>query len=503
MQEPTLSETPGDEHGGRAPGRLLSFFAGPFAAATVYFLPFPSLSPNAHMLAAIMAAVVIYWIAEPIPLPITALLGTAFCVLAGLGSAKSVFASYAHPIIFLFMGSFLLAEAMAVHGLDRRFAAWILSFAWVGVHPRRILLAIGIVTAFISMWVSNTATTALMLPIALGLLATIHGTPAHELGEFRIGLMLMLSYGATAGGMATIVGTPPNLIGAALIAQQAGVSISFVTWMAVGLPLATLLLLVAWTVLWWLHPAETSMLPGLAQRLQEQKLALMPWTRAQVNASVAFGTAVVLWIVPGLFAAVWGLDNPLSLWLKAHLPNELVAILAAGLLFFLPTNLSKGEWTVSWKQAAGINWGIIILFGGGLAFGELMVETGLSHSIGQGVMALFGSQTVWSLTAGSIVVAVLVSELVSNTATASMVTPVVIAIAQSAGVSPVAPALGACLGASLGFALPVSTPPNAIVYSSGFVPIKSMLRTGLLFDLLGAVLIWLTLRLLCPIVGLV
>src|SRR5881296_1062803 len=173
MQEPIFSETPGDEQSGRAPRRLLSFLAGPLAAATVYFLPFPSLSPNAHILAAIMAAVVIYWITEPIPLPVTALLGTSFCVLVGLGSAKSVFASYAHPIIFLFIGSFLLAEAMAVHGLDRRFAAWMLSFAWVGVRPRRILLAIGMVTALISMWVSNTATTALMLPIALGVLATI------------------------------------------------------------------------------------------------------------------------------------------------------------------------------------------------------------------------------------------------------------------------------------------------------------------------------------------
>ena len=503
MQEPTFSETPGDEPVGRAPGRLLSFFAGPFAAATVYFLPFPSLSPDAHMLAAIMAAVVIYWIAEPIPLPITALLGTAFCVLAGLGSAKSVFASYAHPIIFLFMGSFLLAEAMAVHGLDRRFAAWMLSFAWVGGRPRRILLAIGMVTALISMWVSNTATTALMLPIALGVLATIRETPANELGGFRIGLMLMLSYGATAGGMATIVGTPPNLIGTALIAQQAGVSISFMTWTAIGLPLAMFMLLVAWAVLTWLHPAETSVLSGLTQNQQEQKLGLVPWTSGQVNASVAFGTAVVLWVMPGLIAAIWGSDNTLTIWLDTHVPKELVAILAAGLLFLLPTNLSKGEWTLSWEQAAGINWGIIILFGGGLAFGELMVKTGLSNSIGQGVVALFGSQTVWSLTAGSIVVAVLVSELVSNTATASMVIPVVIAIAQSADIPPVAPALGACLGASLGFALPVSTPPNAIVYGTGFVPIKSMLRTGLLYDLLGAILIWVTLRLLCPIVGLV
>ncbi len=503
MQERIFSETPDDEHGGHAPGRLLSFLAGPLAAAMVYFLPLQSLSPQAHMLGAIMAAVVIYWITEPIPLPITALLGTAFCILAGLGSAKSVFASYAHPIIFLFIGSFLLVEAMAVHELDRRFAAWMLSFAWVEGRPRRILLAIGLVTALISMWISNTAATALMLPIALGVFATIRETPANSLGGFRIGLMLMLPYAATAGGMATIVGTPPNLIGVGLIAQQTGVSISFVAWMTVGLPLAMIMLLVAWATLWWLHPAETSVLSGLAQHLEEQMLALGPWTRGQVNASVAFSTAVFLWVVPGLIAARWGSDNPLTLWLDVHLPNELVAILAAGLLFLLPTDLSKGEWTLSWKQAAGINWGIIILFGGGLAFGDLMVKTGLSDAIGQGVVALFGSQTVWSLTAGAIVVAVLVSELVSNTATASMVIPVVIAIAQSAGVSPVPPALGACLGASFGFALPVSTPPNAIVYGTGFVPIKSMLRTGLLFDLLGAIMIWLTLRLLCPLVGLV
>jgi sodium-dependent dicarboxylate transporter 2/3/5 len=481
---------------------VISLVAGPVAALLLYLTPLPALSHEAQVLAAIMAWVVLYWITEPIPLPITALLGTSFCVLAGLGSVKSLFASYAHPVIFLFIGSFLLAEAMRVQGLDRRFAAWMLSFAWVQARPTRILLAIGTVTAIISMWISNTATTALMLPIALGVLATIRETPANELGEFRIGLMLMLSYGATAGGMATIVGTPPNLIGTALIAQQAGVSISFMTWTAVGLPLAMFMLLVAWAVLTWLHPAETSVLSGFTQHQQEQKLGLVPWTSGQVNASVAFGTAVVLWVVPGLIAAMWGSDNPLTLWLDAHLPNELVAILAAGLLFLFPTNLSKGEWTLSWRQATGINWGIIILFGGGLAFGELMVKTGLSNSIGQGVVALFGSQTVWSLTAASIVVAVLVSELVSNTATASMVIPVVIAIAQSAGIPPVAPALGACLGASLGFALPVSTPPNAIVYGTGFVPIKSMLRTGLLYDLLGAILIWLTLRLLCPLVGL-
>ena len=503
MQERIFSETSSDEHGGRALGRLLSFLAGPLAAATISFFPLPFLSPEAHILAAILAAVVLYWILEPIPLPITALLGTSFCVLAGLGSAKNIFAFYAHPVIFLFIGSFLLAEAMRGQGLDRRFASWMLSLTWVAVSPARVLLAVGTVTAIISMWVSNTATTALMLPIALGVVATLGGTPSKDTARYRIGLMLMLPYAATAGGFATPIGTPPNLIGVSLIAQQTGGSISFLTWMAVGCPLAIVMLLVAWLQLRWMYPAEAPIMPRFLNRLQEQRLAFGSWTSGQVNACVAFGTAVVLWVVPGLIAGMWGSDNQMTVWLDAHLPNELVAILAAGLLFVLPTDLSKGEFTLSWKQALNIDWGTILLFGGGLAFSELMVTTGLSASVGHGFVTLFGSHAVWNLTAGSIMVAVLVSQLVSNTATASMVIPLVIAIAQSAGVSPVPPALGACMGASLGFALPVSTPPNAIVYGTGLIPIINMVRAGLLFDLLGTILIWITLRLLCPLVGLV
>ncbi|HET8580149.1 MAG TPA: DASS family sodium-coupled anion symporter, partial [Nitrospiraceae bacterium] len=402
-----------------------------------------------------------------------------------------------------FIGSFLLAEAMRGQGLDQRFAAWMLSLTWVAASPARILLAVGIVTAIISMWVSNTATTALMLPIALGVVATLGRMPVKDIGRYRIGLMLMLSYAATAGGLATPIGTPPNLIGVSLIAQQTGVSISFLTWMAVGCPLAIVMLLVAWLQLRWMHTADEPIMPRFLNHLQEQRLALGSWTSGQVNACVAFGTAVVLWVVPGLIAAIWGSDNQVTVWLDTHLPNELVAILTAGVLFVLPTDLGKGEFTLSWKQALNIDWGTILLFGGGLAFSELMVTTGLSASVGQGFVALFGTHTVWGLTVVSIVVAVLVSQLVSNTATASMVIPLVIAIAQSIGTSPVVPALGACLGASLGFTLPVSTPPNAIVYSTGFVPLKSMLRAGLLYDLLGAILIWLALRILCPLVGFV
>jgi sodium-dependent dicarboxylate transporter 2/3/5 len=189
-------------------------------------------------------------------------------------------------------------------------------------------------------------------------------------------------------------------------------------------------------------------------------------------------------------------------WFDRRLPNELVALLAACLLFILPTDFKQGRFTLSWRQASDINWGTILLFGGGLAFGDLMVKTELSDTVGRGFVEYFGVSTLWSLTAVSIAVSVLVSELASNTASASMLVPLAIAIAQSAGVSPVPPALGACLGASLGFALPVSTPPNALVYGTGLVPMRSMVQAGILFDLLGAILIWVTLRLFCPLLGL-
>jgi solute carrier family 13 (sodium-dependent dicarboxylate transporter), member 2/3/5 len=200
---------------------------------------------------------------------------------------------------------------------------------------------------------------------------------------------------------------------------------------------------------------------------------------------------------------VLGSEHGLIVSLNAHLPNELVALLAAGLLFVLPTDLRTGAFTLNWKQAANINWGIILLFGGGLAFGDLMTKTGLSDAVGLGFVNLFGTSGVWSLTAVAILAGVLISELASNTASAAMLIPLVIAIAQADGVSAVVPALGACLGASLGFALPVSTPPNAIVYGTGLIAMRSMIRAGVIFDLIGAILIWVTLRIVGPLVGLI
>lgn len=478
----------------------IGLIAGPIAAGLMYFLAPDALTPEARTLAAILTWVVVYWITEPIPIPITALLGTGLCVLTGLGSMKTVFSAYAHPIIFLFIGSFFLAEALTVHGLDKRFGIWLLSLKWVGLRPVRIFIAMGCAVASLSMWISNTAAAALMLPIALGVLTTIRGAQGDPT-KFDTGFLLLVAYGAGVGGVATIIGTPPNLIGVALLSEQANIDISFGTWLALGLPLGILMLgVISLFLLKFSPPPSTA--SGTMAMLEKQRANLGQWSRGERNAFLGFSIAVTLWLVPGILSASLGTEHRVVSWLQLHLPKELVPIVAAGLLFLLPINFNQRIFTLTWKQAVNINWGTILLFGGGIAFGHLMVKTQLAYTIGESMVGFFGVQSVWGLTAVAIVTAIILTELASNTAAASMIVPVVIAIAHSANLSPLPPTLGACMGASLAFVLPVSTPPNAIVYGTGLIPITSMIRAGLILDLLGGIVIWITLRVLCPLIGL-
>ncbi len=480
--------------------QTVGLWLGPLAGLAVYLLPLSNLTAPEQTLAALLTWVVIFWITEPIPLAVTALLGSSACVIAGLAPIKDVFANYAHPIIFLFIGSFLIAEALVVHGVHKRMALAILSFSWVQGKPSRIALAVALTTALLSMWISNTAAAAIMLPIVLGVLATIKDTAGQD-GRYETGVMLLIAYGAGVGGVATIIGTPPNLIGAGFLANQVDVNLSFFQWMALGLPISAVMLVLAYVLVMRLHPAPEAG-AELEARVRSQRAALGPWTAGEKNACVGFGLAVVLWVVPGLFAAILGPEHDLVGWFNRHLPKEVVAVLAGGLLFLLPVDRRAGEFTLSWREATNINWGTILLFGGGLSFGYLMVKTNLAATVGEGIVGSLGLDTVWALTALAIGAALVLTELASNTAAASMLVPVVIAIATSAGVSPIPPTLAVCMAASLAFVLPVSTPPNAIVYGTGLVPITKMVRAGLLLDILGGILIWVMLRLLCPALGL-
>lgn len=500
LTEPQEVLTESEERFERA-RRTLGLFLGPAVAIVVALLPLPVLSPEAHRLAAVLAFVVVSWVTEAVPLPVTAVLGPALCVVVGVAGAKEVFAPFAHPIVFLLIGSFLLAAAMSEHGLARRLAFGVLSLRLVGRSPARILFAIGGVAAVVSMWISNTAATAMVFPIALGILQVLD--PKGQDRRYATALMLIVAYAASVGGLGTLIGTPPNLIGVGMIEAQTGVRITFVTWLGLGLPIMVVSFLILYGLLAGLHQPWPRLAEGFAAYVAAERRALGAWSRGEKNAAAAFGIAVGLWLMPGVLAALDGPQGPLTAWYEAHLPETIVAPLAASLLFILPTDWARRQFTLTWRQAHAIDWGTILLFGGGLSLGALMEKTGLAAAIGQGLVDLFAVTSVWGITALAIGIAILISEAASNTASATMVIPVVMAIAQAAGVSPIPPALGACLGASFGFMMPISTPPNAIVYGSGLIPITRMIRAGLLLDVVGFAVIWAGLRLLCPLLGLV
>jgi sodium-dependent dicarboxylate transporter 2/3/5 len=480
---------------------------GLFIAPLIFFLllilPFSNLAPPAHKLLAILGLVVTLWVTEAIPIPAAALLGAVLCVVLGVGSDKEVLAPFAHPIVFLFIGSFIIAEAMKVHQLDRRFAYAILSLSWVGNSSYRILFAIGLISACLSMWISNTATTAMIFPIALGILRALEDIENKvSFKRLGTGMMLLVAYAGSIGGIATPVGTPPNLIAIGMIERLIGKRISFFEWMTFALPITFIMFVLLFLLIVFLHAPEKKRLSGIREYIKERREKLGKWKKGEKNALASFLIAVSLWILPGFFAV---LGERFSLHLeffKSRFPEAIVALLAASILFILPTNWKRREFTLSWRQAVRIDWGTIILFGGGLTLGSLMFSTKLADAIGAALLGLTGAHTQWGICALAIFLGILMSEATSNTASANMVIPVMIAIADSAGVSPLPPALGACLGASFGFMLPVSTPPNAIVYSSGKVPITKMIKTGIFFDISGFIIIWIGLRLLCPLLGL-
>lgn len=457
------------------------------------------LSGEAHRLAAILATVVWLWVTEALPMPVTALLGAASCVLLGVADAKSVFAPFADPLMFLFIGSFFLSRAIFLHGLDRRLAYGVIGSQWVGGDPGRILLAFGLVTAGLSAWISNTATTAMMLAIGVSILRFLYD-PANGGARFdrryATGLALMTSFAASIGGLATPIGTPPNVIGLGFIRRELNIEITFLKWMALGVPVVGVLFTVLYLYLNWACPSGVREVAGGRELLRERRRQLGPLTPGEWSTLVSFLVTVALWLLPGIAALVAGDQSPLAVTVRKALPEGVAALVGAGLLFLLPG--PPGERALTWPQAAQIDWGVVLLYGGGFALGELSNKTGLATAVGQGLASWLPGGGEFALLAGATLVAALVSEATSNTASANIVVLLAIKMAEAAGVDPLGPALGATFGASLGFMLPVSTPCNAIVYGTGYVPLSRMVRYGLLLDAAGVVTIVLLVQLLLP-----
>ena len=448
----------------------------------VYLLPiFGGLSPEARALLGLMVTTVLFWLFELAPLGIVALASAAATVVLGITTAKNAFANFAHPLIFLFLGSFLLAEAFSKYGIDRYIAVKVLKNPSVRKNDLTFIAAVLFIPWFLSMWLSNTATTAMLLPIVAGLLSVLYPNGEWTSNRMKF-LMLGIAYAASIGGIATPVGTPPNIIALGFL-EEAGVHISFGEWIAKALPIS----LITFVLLVVLIKRVVGNIE--VERIPAERLKVEPLRFPQKVVLAVFSAVVLLWLLPsltGLFEAL----KPIHQFLKAHLHYAVVAVLGASLLFFIPRdpdNPEKGA-LLTVEDLKKIDWDTILLFGGGLTLGSLMFKTGLVQYFGSKLATVlphseFGVLLILTL------VAIFLTEFSSNTATANVLVPVVIGIAHTLGVDLFKAVFATTLACSYAFMLPMATPPNAIVFGFTRMRVYEMAKIGLIMNLLGAIVI--------------
>ncbi|MBU1041472.1 MAG: SLC13 family permease [Proteobacteria bacterium] len=473
--------------------KVYGLFLGPLVFLIICLLPLPEgLTQPALYCGAVTALMAIWWISEAIPIPATSLLPIVLFPLLQILPTSKVTPAYSNHLIYLFMGGFFVAVTMERWNLHYRIAMHTIRL--VGTSPSRIILGFMIATAFLSMWVSNTATTVMMMPIGMAIInacSEITGDKDHSRNPFAIGLMLSLAYAASIGGIATLIGTPPNVIMVAQLDKLYGQSINFAQWMLIGVPLAATFLIMAWVLVTKiLYPVKGDILMGKGEELVRTEIAkLGPMKREEKIIALVFGAAAVCWIVMGLvkFPFLKGVSD------------ATVAVAAALALFMIPSDLKKGVFLLDWKTAVKIPWDVILLFGGGLALAGAFQDTGLTKFIASGLTNMNGMPIIIIL--GAIVALnIFLTEVTSNTAVATLMIPIMGAIAVGMGIHPFGPIMAACIACSYAFMLPVATPPNAVVFGSGAVTIRQMAKTGLWLNLLGIVQITLIVYYLAPIV---
>ena len=451
-----------------------------------------NLSQEGWYTAAVAALMAVWWISEVIPIPVTALLPLVLFPLFGISDITATAVPYANPMIFLFMGGFIIAIAMQEWNLHRRVALNIISV--IGSKPKSIILGFMISAAFMSMWVSNTAATMMMLPIALSVIDLTsrvdHGIEARvQYRNFAVVLMLSIAYAANVGGLGTVIGTPTNALLIGFVSQSYGVEISFVEWMMIGIPLVIFGLPVIFFSLTTLtYPVRFKSLPGGREYIEREVKGLGKFSRQEMLVAFVFVLVALLWITrPFLVIFIPGISD------------AGIAIFGALLLFLIPADWREGRFLLSWKAAARLPWGVLILFGGGLTLAGAIQRTGLAEWIGGYFTVLGGLPFVMVIfiVAG---VVIFFTELASNSATAAAFLPVMGSVAIGMGQDPLLLAIPVAVSASCAFMLPVATPPNAIVYGSGIMSIPQMVRAGLWLNLFFTALITIITKYLVPLI---
>ena len=470
--------------------QMLGLFLGPILFALMLLLPAPAgMEPAAQKMAAIALLMATWWMCESIPIPATSLLPIALFPWMGIMATGKATAPYANHLIFLFMGGFIIALSMQRWNLHRRIAMNIVKV--MGFSPSRLILGFMVATAALSAFVSNTATTVMMMPIGLAIIAHVVAEGKKEgldkeidfsPDKFAFGLNLMLgiAYAASIGGIATLIGTPPNTVLAGYLNKTYGYEITFAKWMSVGVPLVLVMLPLCWL---WLtrvaNPLKLKKVPGGKDLISNELRKMGKMNTGERWTSLVFGLTAFAWIFQKQISVIF--PEP------KFMTDATIAMIGALVLFLIPINLRKNQFVMDWHWASKMPWGVLILFGGGLALADGFKDTKLAEWIG-GQVSLLENAPILILIIAVATLIIFLTELTSNTATAAMVMPILSAVAIGLGQNPLLLVVPAAVAASCAFMLPVATPPNAIVFGSGYVTIPQMARSGFGLNIIGIML---------------
>ncbi|NND82337.1 MAG: DASS family sodium-coupled anion symporter [Gammaproteobacteria bacterium] len=465
---------------------------GPLLFLALYNAPFVILNPAADKVLAVAVWMIVWWISEAVSISVTALLPLTIFPLLGIADIEDVAAKYGSPTVFLFFGGFVMALALEKVNLHKRIALTIIKLT--GTSPDRIILGFMLATAFLSMWISNTATTVVMLPIALsvvGLLLKSDGPANVSERNFALCLMLGIAYAANVGGVATIIGTPPNVVAVGFLQNELGIEVSFLNWMLLGVPFSALMLAVVFVVLVkWVYPNGLLQLAQSHNVIDSELTGLGPLSARERRVLIIFSTVIAMWV----------LRTSINQWLPfISLSDAGISLLAAVTLFALPFNFRSGDFILDWSDTVKLPWGILILFGGGLALAGALSDTGVIQFIGD-LVSDNKTLSLLLVSAALIAIMLFMTELMSNVALTAIFVPVVAGIALGLDQSVMSLVVPVTMAASCAFMLPMATPPNAIVFSSGHIKVHQMVRAGIVLNLVSIVLLVIFARILVPLV---
>ncbi len=460
--------------------KLIGLFLGPILFGIgLTFQNSEYLNPTAWQVLAVAAWMVIWWVTEAAPMAVTALLPIILFPALGVFTLKAATAPYASTIIFLFMGGFLLALGLEEHGLHKRIALGLIKLT--GTSANGIILGFMLATAFLSMWISNTATTIMMLPIALSVIQLVKHDSLNEKGftNFALALMLGIAYAANIGGLATIIGTPPNVVFVGYAEKLLHIEIGFANWMMVGVPVSAILLTITYILLTQvLHKNKLGKMSNAEELITKELEDLGQWKKEEKIVAVIFGLTAFMWI----FKA------PLNNLIGFVMLNDTVTAMIGGItMFIVPINIKEKKQLLHWKATERLPWGILLLFGGGMTLAKAMEHAGLVDIIAE----VIAQNQLSTLLIFLILIAVMLfmTELMSNVALATIFIPIVIAIAEGANINPLLLSIPVAMAASCAFMMPISTPPNAIVFSSGHIKISQMVRVGIWLNILSVLVL--------------